>query len=554
MLRIVPGVSRRIFALALTLLLAAPPALPQKKTAPRPAPAKSVTKKKERADVVCFRVAAEKIFSEPKYSKAYFGALVLDPATGETLYERNADSFFSPASVTKIFSTAFALGTLGSDYRFHTTLESAAPLDPATGRLAGDLVLVGRGDPNLSNLRLPFTKDDDRDGPAEKILAALTEQLVAKGVREIDGNIVADDTFFADDRYPVGWAIGDLTWRPGAPVSAIALNDNTVTLIVTPGVNPSDPATYTIEPASSYFTVVNEVTTAPQKVAVQLGLRREPGSRVIRIWGTVAAGASPRKLIVAVDEPAEHAVFVLKRLLEERGITVTGATRAQHVPVTLINPTALPPLPAELTALSSRTIFAEHTSLPLIEAVRVVNKISRNLHAEMLLRTATRTKTPEVSAETAALALRDFLKSIGIAETDLSLADGSGLSRNNLVTPRATAALLAWVLKQPWAEDYISTLAVAGQDGTLEDRMKKSSAFGRVRAKTGTLNGVNGLAGFAEIPPVPDPRKALAGSGPAPLVPRRLLFVFFADNHILRGADATAPLDALATALIESFR
>ena len=492
--------------------------------------------KKLRADVAAFRARVETALAEPRVARGHWGILVVDAATGETLYALNPDQYFTPASVTKLFTTALALATLGPDYRFRTTIETRGRVE-RSGRLLGDLALVGRGDPNLSNLKLPFTKEDDREGSRDKVLAELADAVVARGVRQIDGDVIADDTWLPYDRYPVGWTIGDTTWRHGAPVSALAVNDNTVVLELRPGERVGDPAWFDFDPWAGYFEVQNEIVTGPKGSKPDLGMRREPGSRRMRIWGSLPLDAKPETLIVALEDPAEHAALVLKRLLEARGVRVHGEARARHLSRAeprdaLVAAPARPPEPAG----DAPTVLAEHLSLPLVESVRVVNKISRNLHAELLLRAAAREKGAGASAEDAAIFALEFFKSIGIAEDEVSLADASGLTRQNLATPRAVVKLLGWILRQPWADAFVSTLAVAGQDGTLEERMKNSTAAGRIRGKTGTLENGNGLAGIAET---------RHGA--------RLLFVIFGSTHTLRGADATAPIDAICAAMVEEL-
>jgi D-alanyl-D-alanine carboxypeptidase/D-alanyl-D-alanine-endopeptidase (penicillin-binding protein 4) len=514
-------------ALALCALLAlAPFAQAQGKRAKKPLPAKAqpAIPAPLRAGVARFAKRVDAILAKPEVAKGHWGVLILDRASGQPLYQRNAESFFVPASVTKIFTTAFALATLGPDFRFRTTLETRGTLDPA-GKLTGDLVLVGRGDPNLSNLKLPFTKEDDRIGPREKALAELADALVKRGIKEIEGDVVGDDTYFPYDRWPVGWAIGDTTWRQGAPVSAIAVNDNTVQLLIRPGEKAGDPAVFVFDPRSDYCRVTSSVTTGARGSKAELGLRREPGSLEIRLWGSLPEGGSVHTLNVALEDPAEFAAALLKRLLEERSVTISGKARAKHWLVGTPAPAPLPEPPA---------VLAEHLSLPLGEAVRVVNKISRNLHAELLLRTAVREKSGDGSLEAALKLEQEFLKGAGVPEADVALEDGSGLTRQNLVTPRAAVKLLEYVGKQSWADDYWETLPLAGNDGTLNERLKKLPAATVVEAKTGTLEHTNGLAGRATT---------LRGA--------TLVFAMFGNAHTLR--DGAATLDALVLSMVEEI-
>ena len=155
-------------------------------------------------------------------------------------YAKNADSYFVPASNMKLFTTALALAKLGPDYRFHTTLETRGTIS-SNGKLSGDLLLVGRGDPNLSNRKFPFDLKEEFDGPPEKVLVELADALVARGVKEIAGDVVGDDSYFPRERYPNGWEIDDMVWEYGAAISAIVVDDNTVALTLSPGDKMGDP-------------------------------------------------------------------------------------------------------------------------------------------------------------------------------------------------------------------------------------------------------------------------------------------------------------------------
>ena len=232
-------------------------------TAKRPAQVRKSTPAAERADLARFRARLAAVLSQTNASRLNWGMEVADRDTGQILFDLNADHFFTPASNAKIVTTTLALASLGSDFRFHTTLESKSALDP-DGRIVGDLILIGRGDPDLSNRRFPYVGRGDRIGPTEKILAELTDAAVAKGLRAVDGDIVADDSYYPYDPYPAGWSIGDLFFSFAAPVSAIAFNDNTVSRN-----HPSrrkrigDPAIILTEPAAALGTFAANITTGP---------------------------------------------------------------------------------------------------------------------------------------------------------------------------------------------------------------------------------------------------------------------------------------------------
>jgi serine-type D-Ala-D-Ala carboxypeptidase/endopeptidase (penicillin-binding protein 4) len=446
--------------------------------------------------------------------------LITDATTGETLFEKNADRFFIPASNLKLFTTALALAKLGSDFCFHTTLETSGTVSPA-GKLSGDLILVGRGDPNISNRKFPFEGKEEFDGAPEKVLAELADKLVSKGVKEITGDVVGDDSYFPRERYPSGWEIDDMVWQYGAAVSAIVVDDNTVTLTLTPGEKMGDPVQAVVEPATPDFTVDDQVITTAAEVKPDLTLTREPGANLVDVRGTLPAKSTPRRLVLAIEEPAQHAAALLARLLADRGIQVDGKPRALHV----VDTTSAP-----------RTVLAEHVSVPLSEEVKLVNKISQNLHAEVLLRAAARQSGIWMKPEDLLKFPEDFYAAAGIADGDVVQTDGSGLSRRDVVTPRAVVAILRYAQTQPWFGAYYDSLPVAGVDGSLQDRMKDTPAAGRIHAKTGSVEHVRNLSGYAETP-----------GG------RKLIFSFLSNNQGGKNHEAADALGELCVAMIEEF-
>lgn len=467
-----------------------------------------------------FATRADALLGTAPASKGEWGLLIVDAESGETLYEQNADRYFVPASNMKLFSTALALAKLGPEYRFRTTLETRGTIS-ADGIVSGDVVLVGRGDPNLSNRRFPYELKEEFDGPSEKVLAQLADALVAKGVKEVSGDVVGDDSYFPRERYPSGWEIDDMVWEYGAAISSIVVDDNTVTLTLTPGEQAGSPVQAVVSPATPDFIVENRVVTSAAEAKSDLTLTRDPGANLVVVKGTLPARSTPRKLVLAIEEPAQHAAALLKRMLEERGMKIGGVARAQHDPVEVSG---------------EPIVLAERISVPLGDSVKLVNKISQNLHTEMLLRTAARQNgrwsTPEELMKVPA----DFYVTAGIAPGDVIQTDASGLSRHDLVTPRATVALLGFVQKQPWFGAYYDSLPVAGVDGTLEDRMKSTLAAGRIHAKTGSVEHVRTLSGFAET---------LSG--------RRLIFSFLSNNQGGKSHEAADALTGLCVSMIEEF-
>src|SRR6266576_3007185 len=385
-----------------------------------------------------FAARAEALLGTTPTNKGEWGLLIADAESGETLYEQNADKYFVPASNMKLFTTALALAKLGPEYRFRTTLETQGAVS-SEGVLRGDLILVGRGDPNLSNRKFPYELKEEFDGPPEKALVELADAVVAKGVKEISGDVVGDDSYFPRERYPNGWEIDDMVWEYGAAISAIVVGDNTVALTLTPGEQAGNPVQAAVTPATLDFMVKNDVSTSAADVKSDLTLTREPGSNAVVVKGTLPAKSTPRKLILAIEEPAQHAAATLKRLLEERGVRVAGVARARH---NRTEPGGDP------------VVLAEHVSVPLGDALKLVNKISQNLHTEMLLRTVARQGGVWATPDDLMKVPADFYATAGIEPGDVMQSDASGLSRHDLVTPRAVVALLNFAQRQTWFGPY----------------------------------------------------------------------------------------------------
>lgn len=489
-----------------------------------------------RTDIPKFGGRVDRALSDAGAQKSFWGIVVADRETGEILYELNPDRYFTPASNAKIVTSSFAFVTLGPDFRFRTTLETTGSIG-ADGSVKGDVVLVGRGDPDLSNRIFPYSGKAEHDGPVEKALLEMVDAAIAKGVKQIDGDIVADDSYYPYDPYPPGWNVGDLFFTYGAPVSAIAFNDNSFEIEITPGAQPGDAASIGVQPLAAAGSFTQKIVTGPAGSQPNFSVTRQPGVNFIFLRGTIPLGHAPVKLDLAMTQPAETAALALKQAFESRGVDVSGAATVHHALPPEIYPDAnvvLGPSP-EPTAFHT-TILAEHLSPTLLETARMANKVSQNLHAELLLRAAARAAKGFGVTDAGIWAEQDFLKTIGVADNDVLLEDGSGLSGSDLVTPRSLVQVLRFDAQQPWGEAYISTFPIAGVDGTLENRMKKTSATGMVFAKTGSLEHVRALSGFSTT---------LGGE--------HLVFSIFGNNNAQPGHDAQSAIDAIVVAMVETL-
>ncbi|MCI0404085.1 MAG: D-alanyl-D-alanine carboxypeptidase/D-alanyl-D-alanine-endopeptidase [Acidobacteria bacterium] len=486
------------------------------------------------------------IIGQPEAARGFWGIEVYAPQRGRTLYSLNADRFFTPASVTKVFTTAAALDLLGPDYRFRTVVGTRGRLD-REGYLHGDLFIVGAGDPDLAGCSLPYDPARSRDEQPCDVNAALDRlaaQVAEKGVRVVGGDLVADQTLFAPEVYGNAWAVGDLTWGYGAPVRALSLGDNVLTLRVEPGERPNESGRITWEPPTRIYVVENRTWTAAAGAETLIYVRRDPGSRTLEISGAIARDHKGRTLRVAIEEPSEIIAELFRAALERRGIRFQGAIGAEYAPS--------PPSTAQPPG-SLPVVLAENVSLPLLEDIRLINKNSQNLHAEMLMRMLGRQMPPrsrlsdrprrlyeppprrgDGSSEAGLEVLRAWLANAGIDPEDVALRDGSGLARSNLVTPQAAVELLKFAQKQRWGELFRDSLPVAGLDGTLKDRLKEQPTRARIRAKTGTLSDANAMAGYVETQ---------AGE--------TLVFAVFVNHHRLDDRRVLELIDSVCATLVD---
>src|ERR1700690_2908193 len=338
------------------------------------------------------------ILSAPDLAHGFWGIEVVSLDSGKIVYSQNADKLFTPASNTKLFTTAAALALIGPDYTSRTTVETSGNLDKY-GRLIGDLVFVGRGDPNLSGRELPYNLHTARNAHPIQVLEQLADALVQKGVKYVDGNIIADDSYFAFERYGEGWSQDDLVLADGAPVSALTINDNVVFVNILPADRAGGGAFVSITPFADYYRIDNRIITTPAGTGRKIFINREPGATVLTLWGNMPLGDAGANEALAIEDPAEFAATLFRQLLETRGVAVYGLQRTRHtelaslstLTITAIAPSRGGDEPSR--ALQTQPlVLASYQSKPLIEDVRVINKVSQNLHAEILLRLLGREK------------------------------------------------------------------------------------------------------------------------------------------------------------------
>lgn len=483
----------------------------------------------------------ETILKQPDLSRGFWGIEIASLDTGKILYSANGDKLFTPASNTKLFTTAAALALIGPEYKFRTTLETNGSLDKY-GRLTGDLVLVGRGDPNLSGRELPYNMRTQRDADPSRVLEKLADEVVHKGVKYVDGDIVADDSYFAFERYGEGWSQDDLVWPDGAPVSALTINDNVIFVNILPGARAGDKAFVSVTPFADYYTIDNRLLTTPAGTGRKIFINREPGSTTLTLWGTVPMDDSGVNEGLAIEDPAEFAATLFRHLLEVRGIAVYGKQRTHHTELASLSTFTSVVIASSrggdehtLTSPTGPLVLGEFQSAPLSQDIEVINKVSQNLHAEILLRLLGREKGTGGTVQAGLEVLRGFLNNAGLSGDDYAFFDGSGLSRENLVTPHALVQLLRYASNQPWGKEFRDSLPVAGVDGSLADRFKELDPAAHVYAKTGSLGGVKTLSGYA-----------ITAKG------ERLAFAVLTNNFSLPGKRVNDVIDNVVAAAVNS--
>ncbi len=458
----------------------------------------------------------------PDFQHGFWGVYVYDATHHRVLFNHNGDRWFTPASNAKLFTLSAALDLLGGSYRFHTVVQSAAAPDNQ-GVIAGNVSLVGVGDPSLSGRPYPYQLDPPEPAlPYDAMLVPrrLAQDLAARGVKRIEGDIVGDDSYFTDSPYPQGWAIGDELWDYGAPVSALTLNDNTRWLQIFPGPAPGALPRLVWSPALDAPAMEIEGQTGPAGSATRLRLETDPVTGALRLSGSIASGSTGVLEALAVRQPARYAAQLLRQALETQGITVTGHAVACH----------------QACAAGSAFTLATWASPPLSEILQATAKVSQNLEAELMLRLLGKLRGPADAANQtrAGEAVRSaFLHSAGLNASDTVLVDGSGLARTDLVTPAGVVRLLRYMAQRPEAAAWNTLLPIAGVDGTLDHRfLHDPAARGRLRAKTGSLSHVNSLSGYV---------RARNGD--------QLVFSLLSNNVNRRSSDVRKQLDQIANVL-----
>ncbi|MFN7915877.1 MAG: D-alanyl-D-alanine carboxypeptidase/D-alanyl-D-alanine-endopeptidase [Vicinamibacterales bacterium] len=498
-----------VLALGLTLACSRTPA-PALPSPPPSPPAQAAATSGAPLEALRARVGA--ILADPAVSAGTWGVAVRSLTTHEPLVEINAHRLLTPASTLKIVTLAITADQLGWDYTFDTRVAMTGRVKD--GVLDGDLVVVGSGDPSF----------DDWDGAGSTVFASWAARLKELGITTIGGRIIGNDDVFTDEGYGSGWMWDDMAEDYSAPASGLQFNQGTAQILVTPG-PAGEPAVLALTPSHTRFPMINRTTTVAAGGPTRLSHKALPLTPGAVVSGTIAADAPKQVRNVAIGNPTLYFANALRTGLIANGIDVLGGAVDMD---DLVDAPVVDAASATLT----------HRSPTLPSLADTLMKLSQNLYAETFLRTLGRVKGAGGHAEAGIDVVKGVLASWGAPVNELVLADGSGLSRYNLVSP----ALIVSVLEHVHADDrlrgpFIASLPVAGKAGTLSNRMKGTIAEGKVQAKTGSFTNARSMAGFVDS----------ADGEP-------LVFDIMTNNYAAPTAQVDRVSDAIVAALAEFRR
>jgi D-alanyl-D-alanine carboxypeptidase/D-alanyl-D-alanine-endopeptidase (penicillin-binding protein 4) len=505
----VPVLLASIFLLVLAVAIVQPVGLAQAQRdrrvaeptatpAPSPTPARPITPAAPAPRTLAdLQARIGEIVRQPALEPGIFAVKIISLDSGNVIFEQYANKFVRPASNMKLYTVAAALDRLTPDYHFITSVYAKEKADKGT--VKGDLIIYGRGDPSIA---ARFNNGDYFKG-----INDLADRIVAAGVKRVKGDLVGDESYFNGAPLGSGWEWEDLTWSYGAQVSALTVNDNAIDLTVKPGEKVGAPVVITSGPPSmGFMTIANRATTSPRGSKSNLQIYRGLGANTLELSGTVPLGDNGWTGSVAIPDPALAFVTMLRDVLVKRGVKIDGRVRTitDRSGQTLV---PAPPLGPPSTAGDPPKGLVEIASLPspafsMIAAQTL--KPSQNQYTELILRTlgkrlagiagdASRIRDDESAG---LVQVRQFLSDAGVGPNDVELNDGSGLSRNDLISANTTVQLLTFMSKHKYFAQFRDALPIAGVDGTLRTRMRGTPAEGNLRAKTGSLSSVASLSGY----------------------------------------------------------
>ncbi|MBI2188174.1 MAG: D-alanyl-D-alanine carboxypeptidase/D-alanyl-D-alanine-endopeptidase [Acidobacteria bacterium] len=407
------------------------------------------------------------ITTMPGVRRAAWGILVQSLDRGDRLVALNPGTLLVPASTVKLVSLASAADAVGWDFRYETTVSATGAI--VDGILHGDLLITGSGDPSIA-------------GRGGADLTSWVAAIQTRGIRRVDGRVVADDDRVEEPRPQLAWAWDDLGYPTGATFGALNLAENQITVTVTPGGSPGDSPVLGVEPQAASRPLRNRAVTAAPESTPFVWPEQRPGEPFLTVAGSVPAGGMPVRLRVAVGNPTFWFAAAFRHALVSAGIDVTGY--AYDLDDLGRSPER-----------DAATVLYTYRSPTLAEIAQPMMKESINLYGEAVLRlNAAKGVFPTNDAALDGLRMR--MRGWGIADDAWQIVDGSGLSRRNAVAPEVLVSVLQRMYDPSGRSPWMTALPIAGRDGTLETRMRGTPGEGNVRAKTGTMSNVRSLAGY----------------------------------------------------------
>jgi D-alanyl-D-alanine carboxypeptidase/D-alanyl-D-alanine-endopeptidase (penicillin-binding protein 4) len=416
----------------------------------------------------------DEIFNDTLFSHAHWGVLIKSLENGNVIYERNSDKMFMPASNEKIPTAAAALTKLGPDFRFETVIGYDGSIIDSV--LNGDLILVGDGDPTISDRIYEKTTT---------LFERWADSLRILGIDSINGNIIGDDNKFDNVHIGFGWPHSGLDYWYSAEFGALQLNENYIDLAFFPPSDSIDTLRIVPDVESSYYRLIKEIEITDTG-KTSLSITSEFGTNDIVIKGKIKKGSEKFERSPTITNPTKFYATVFKEVLQKKGIGISGQAldcdEVTDYPDSLI--------------LTDTLLINE--SIPLAEILKVLMKKSQNLYAETLVRILGLNKSGKGTFIDGRKVVEEVLNDFGIMPDTYAYMDGSGLSRYNFISPRQIVKILEGMIKGEYREIWYDIQPIAGIDGTLKYRMRGTKAEDNVRAKTGTISNVRGLSGYVK--------------------------------------------------------
>ncbi|MDW8467543.1 MAG: D-alanyl-D-alanine carboxypeptidase/D-alanyl-D-alanine-endopeptidase [Chloroherpetonaceae bacterium] len=460
----------------------------------KPLPPRS---KAEQQKLKAFRQALEQLFAQPSMQHVLWGVRIESLSRKEVLFKQLSEKNFIPASNQKLLTVAAALTYLDTAFQYTTNVFARGRLERLpdhTGVLQGDLIVTSNGNPCLSGKWLD--PQNGEMGSPTLFFEAVADSLLSAGIRIVKGNLIGDDSAFkpsplsqdwfnGDGEYATGLEWDDLSYGMAAPISALSFNENAVWVQAFPADTVGKPPVIVLLPPTGFVSIQNYATTSAKNTRRTLLISRIMGTNTIVISGelpiTQKRGYSEK---ISIERPAMFFLTVLLETLAKKGIRIEGEIRRKHTAETFIK--------------DSLRLIAQYRSPSLMEILTYLQKESSNYLSEQVLRTvgAAYQGGGKGSLEAGLQAMRKVLSVAGAKPEEFLGFDGSGLSRKNRISPDAILSLLRWFYHSSKFETFLKTLAIAGFDGTMLERLRHTKAEKRVFAKTGYLSGVRTISGY----------------------------------------------------------